>query len=266
MLIGAVIGAMLFGRPAPDASSGAVRGLGRPCRAGRRRPLRRGGCPVVASGGIPRCGDRRWSGRDCRARPIGRCAAGFSVRPLVVVGMLSYGLYLWHWPVLVIFDQQRTGVDGLPLMLLRLIISVSAACGQLRPGGAARSAAERSDGDGAEGPLCPLHCPLRWCLPSSHDRPLCLRPSAVTLQADAPGSTFEPSSLPETTDPPVRGTAVSDDGIAPATTAAPTSSQVCCARRFGRAHDYRWRGQRRRSAVHTMDTGGRPRSTPRLLR
>lgn len=44
--------------------------------------------------------------------PIERSLA---VGPLVLVGRVSYGIYLWHWPVIVVFDEQRTGLDGLAL-------------------------------------------------------------------------------------------------------------------------------------------------------
>ncbi|MEP1124852.1 MAG: acyltransferase family protein [Ilumatobacter sp.] len=38
-----------------------------------------------------------------------------SSRPLVAIGKVSYGVYLWHWPVIVVFSSERTGLSG-PLL------------------------------------------------------------------------------------------------------------------------------------------------------
>ncbi len=35
-----------------------------------------------------------------------------SVAPLVDLGRVSYGVYLWHWPVIVLLDEERVGFDG----------------------------------------------------------------------------------------------------------------------------------------------------------
>ena len=48
-----------------------------------------------------------------------------SVEPLAAMGRVSYGVYLWHWPVIVVLDSERTGWSGLPLGLLW--VSVTAA-------------------------------------------------------------------------------------------------------------------------------------------
>jgi peptidoglycan/LPS O-acetylase OafA/YrhL len=44
-------------------------------------------------------------------------------RPLTYIGQVSYGLYLWHWPVILVVNESRTGLTGWPLFLLRSIIS-----------------------------------------------------------------------------------------------------------------------------------------------
>jgi peptidoglycan/LPS O-acetylase OafA/YrhL len=43
-----------------------------------------------------------------------------SLAPLRALGVISYGVYLWHWPVYVMLTPGRTGLDDLPLLALRL--------------------------------------------------------------------------------------------------------------------------------------------------
>jgi peptidoglycan/LPS O-acetylase OafA/YrhL len=46
-----------------------------------------------------------------RLRP-GPLARVLSLSPLTWIGQISYGLYLWHWPVIVYMTSARTGVSG----------------------------------------------------------------------------------------------------------------------------------------------------------
>ena len=49
--------------------------------------------------------------------PIARC---LSVRPMVWMGTVSYGAYLWHFPVFIELDGARTGLGGLGLLAVRV--------------------------------------------------------------------------------------------------------------------------------------------------
>ena len=52
----------------------------------------------------------------------GPLARALSVAPALWVGLRSYGIYLWHWPVVVYVDEARTGLSGAPLLVLRLAL------------------------------------------------------------------------------------------------------------------------------------------------
>ncbi len=49
-------------------------------------------------------------------------ARAFSLGALRGLGIVSYGLYLWHWPVIVIANLERTGTDGATLLAIRLTL------------------------------------------------------------------------------------------------------------------------------------------------
>ena len=50
-----------------------------------------------------------------------------SLRPVRYVGAISYGLYLYHWPIFVVLTHARTGLSGWALFGLRVACSVAVA-------------------------------------------------------------------------------------------------------------------------------------------
>jgi peptidoglycan/LPS O-acetylase OafA/YrhL len=46
-------------------------------------------------------------------------------RPLVGLGLISYGVYLWHWPIFVWVDEANTGLDGVALFALRSVLTLA---------------------------------------------------------------------------------------------------------------------------------------------
>ena len=59
--------------------------------------------------------------------PRGPIARLLSLPPLVHLGRISYGLYLWHWPVILFATAARTGLHGGNLLAFRLVASLTLA-------------------------------------------------------------------------------------------------------------------------------------------
>lgn len=47
--------------------------------------------------------------------------------PLVWLGRISYGVYLFHWPIFVVMNDERTGIDGPALFALRMMLTLGVA-------------------------------------------------------------------------------------------------------------------------------------------
>ena len=57
---------------------------------------------------------------------LARC---LSVAPLRYVGRISYGMYLWHFPLFIYIDNARTGLTGYPLFAVRVAVTLVVATG-----------------------------------------------------------------------------------------------------------------------------------------
>jgi peptidoglycan/LPS O-acetylase OafA/YrhL len=65
-------------------------------------------------------------------RRTGPLARVLSVRPLRWLGKVSYGLYLWHWPIYWVMNPFRMGFGGYWLTFLRLVVSTIVATASYR--------------------------------------------------------------------------------------------------------------------------------------
>ena len=89
--------------------------------------------------------------------PTSPLARVLSLAPVVWLGRISYGVYLWHWPIDLFLNGDRTGLHGTPLLLLRLGGDPRRVRRLVLPGG-------KADPDW---PACPSRSHAWWCRPSS---------------------------------------------------------------------------------------------------
>jgi peptidoglycan/LPS O-acetylase OafA/YrhL/lysophospholipase L1-like esterase len=59
-----------------------------------------------------------------RPGPLG---SFLSLPPIRWIGVISYGLYLWHWPIYVFLSPDRTGMEGSTLLAARLAVTFAVA-------------------------------------------------------------------------------------------------------------------------------------------
>ena len=62
----------------------------------------------------------------------GPLSRALSLRPLRWIGAISFGLYVYHWPVFLLLDSERTGLPLYPLLALRVAVTVVIAVASAR--------------------------------------------------------------------------------------------------------------------------------------
>lgn len=67
----------------------------------------------------------------CLREAGGPVGWALSRRSLVALGRVSYGVYLWHWPVIVVLTPARTGWSGWPLLALQVVVTLGLAWASL---------------------------------------------------------------------------------------------------------------------------------------
>ncbi len=133
LLVGAALAAVVpvVGAGPHRARSPDARG-GRPARRRRHRGDVADGARVLGAD-LPRrvrpAGRGHGRGHRLRhpPRPASRGRGCSPFRPLPYLGKISYGMYLWYWPVLLVMTSQRTHLHGVALLAARLAAIVAVA-------------------------------------------------------------------------------------------------------------------------------------------
>ncbi|MGJ7908682.1 acyltransferase family protein [Actinopolyspora sp. H202] len=63
----------------------------------------------------------------CAQTPHALLAKVLAWQPLRWLGLISYSLYLWHWPIIVLLSPERTGLDGWALTAVVCAVSIGSA-------------------------------------------------------------------------------------------------------------------------------------------
>jgi hypothetical protein len=80
-----------------------------------------GDSPALYQGGFAACGAAGAAVIAASVHPQrGPLARGFAWPPLRGLGIVSYGVYLWHWPIYLVLDPARTGLPSVPLLGVRV--------------------------------------------------------------------------------------------------------------------------------------------------
>ena len=62
----------------------------------------------------------------------GPIARVLSLKPLCALGLISYGVYLYHWPIDIVLDEKRVGIGGWPLFAIQTAVTLTVAVASYR--------------------------------------------------------------------------------------------------------------------------------------
>ena len=82
--------------------------------------------PIVTGGGLVAFAVLSATLVRAASRP-GPVSTVLSVAPLRWLGLISYGLYVYHWPMVVLIDDRRTSLAPVPLFVVRVGVSIAIA-------------------------------------------------------------------------------------------------------------------------------------------
>lgn len=86
-----------------------------------------GQSPLLLKGGLPVCSVLAAVVIGASVVPGGGVAGLdriLRLKPLTGLGQISYGLYLWHWPVFLVLTEVRVGIGGWWLLFLRIDVAL----------------------------------------------------------------------------------------------------------------------------------------------
>jgi peptidoglycan/LPS O-acetylase OafA/YrhL len=118
-------------------------------------------------------------------QPRGPVRVLLAQEPLRRLGLISYGVYVYHWPVFLWLDAERTGLPQVPLFLVRTAATLAIAVFSYH-------VLERPIRDGHR-----LRARRRWVLAPAAAAGLCVAVVAVTANLPAPTIVYEAVSKQE---------------------------------------------------------------------
>ncbi|HET9076025.1 MAG TPA: acyltransferase family protein [Acidimicrobiales bacterium] len=137
LLVGAALGAAMTAaagrRRAPTGPARRAR-LATPMAVGALAALGWAACSVGSSNGLAYQGGFLGVAAvtavllgALTVHPGGAAARVLSVRPVAYAGRISYGMYLWYFPLFALVDHSSTGLSGAALLALRVAADVGVA-------------------------------------------------------------------------------------------------------------------------------------------